>query len=397
VYDFSCNYWYDNSFTTYVYVPCHPYCQTCTASWNNAYCQSCRHDTANAYLWLNWVNTNNQMCETYCPSRGDNLYQGQFIAQATDLVCTWCNYTCSWCADFSNGNTCYRCVNNYYLWLNWTDQSYTRCDNFCPNRSDYAFKGQYIAQSTDATCSWCSALCSWCADNSGGTTCYSCIVGAYLYLNWPDTNYNYCAYTCPSRTNNQYQGQYIANAADHTCTWCNYTCSWCGDLSGGNTCYRCVNNYYLWLNWTDQSFTRCDNFCPNRSDYAFTGQYIAHTTDATCSWCSSLCSWCENYSGGTTCFSCVVGAYLWLNWTDHSYTYCATYCPKRSDNAFQGQYIAQTSDHICTWCNVTCSWCADLSGGNTCYTCITTAYLLANNALCMSSFPYDNGYCYPDY
>lgn len=167
-------------------------------------------------------------------------------------------------------------------------------------------------------------------------------------------------------------------------------------------CFTCVNGYYRWQNWTDTAaayYNYCDTYCPNRaSDYKYTGQYIPYTNSGVCYWCSSLCAWCADYSGGTKCFACVQNSYLWLNYTDATYFYCSTSCPnRRADNVYPGQYIANAADHTCTFCNATCSWCADYSGGNTCYTCITTAYLLANHALCVSSFPYDNGYCYPDY
>jgi hypothetical protein len=101
------------------------------------------------------------------------------------------------------------------------------------------------------------------------------------------------------------------------------------------------------------------------------------------------------------CDSCThnnYNAYLWLNWPNTGYRRCDTYCPNRnSDNAYKGQYIANVGDTVCSWCNATCSKCEDFNGGNYCRTCITSAYLLANQALCMSTFPGDSANCRPDY
>lgn len=146
-YDFNYNYYCDDSLTTYVYTPCHPYCNSCTVSWRYDYCQSCRHDTSRAYLWLNWPDTGYQICYTYCPRRTDNAYKGMYIAATGDLTCSWCSALCSWCADLNAGGYCYTCITSAYLIDNYAECTATfPYDSYC-----YTNK-QCVSDSTGGGC-----------------------------------------------------------------------------------------------------------------------------------------------------------------------------------------------------------------------------------------------------
>lgn len=111
--------------------------------------------------------------------------------------------------------------------------------------------------------------------------------------------------------------------------------------------------------------------------------------------CHLYCASCTAVNTNVQCQSCTHAynmSYLWLNWPDTSYNVCDLTCPTRSDNLYTGQYINNTANLTCSWCPTTCSRCTDFNS-TYCRTCLTTAYLLANRALCLTTFPSDTISC----
>lgn len=203
----------------YVYVPCHPYCATCTAFWDNTKCQSCnRLVVNNTYQWLNWADTSYTQCDTYCPSRSDNLYAGQYIANTSNLTCSWCLSTCSRCTDLNNGGYCRTCVTTAYL---LTDRSLCLstfpsdttacaaadyvCVTTCPSNLyfpvsqanantltyDWAYYNSdpYVRQTN--VCYLCHRYCYTCTDKYD----YSCSACAYGFFKWQQYG-SRCGYFC---------------------------------------------------------------------------------------------------------------------------------------------------------------------------------------------------------
>jgi len=77
--------------------------------------------------------------------------------------------------------------------------------------------------------------------------------------------------------------------------------------------------------------------------------------------CHRRCGSCNSPYSSTNCLTCqhtYDTVYLWQNVSGgNTYTRCDTTCLVRTDNVVRGQYIRNTSDLVCSLCNVTCSRC----------------------------------------
>lgn len=149
-----------------------------------------------------------------------------------------------------------------------------------------------------------------------------------------------------------YNTIYYYHATNRARSWnCYYhnsgSCYTCCD----GCCCGCGRNCYRY--WWDGNYYRYDwqsnYYCDDSKTVAI--YYPCHPYCASCNvqWNYDYCDSCTHNNHN---------AYKWLNWADTSYRRCLTYCPNRNyDNAYQGQYIANTGDLTCSWCNSTCSKC----------------------------------------
>lgn len=267
------NYYNDDAITTTLYVPCHPYCSSCTSSWSHVYCQSCWDLNGAAYRWLAWGSASNYIdtCHNYCPNDADNgynnLYPGTYIISSSPYYpfCGQCNTTCSVCANNQGGQVCTVCVSNAALLQNYAlctqtfpNDPYCQTDNQCvfnscptnlyfwlprsqTSNSAYPFtaNGAWNLRVTNV-CYLCHRYCLTCSDQYDNT-CTSCAYSYYYWSQYP----NRCNYYCNEGvyTSGGTKGEYVIATTNRACGVCDAGCKFCATTS--SKCYICQDSHFL--------------------------------------------------------------------------------------------------------------------------------------------------------
>lgn len=282
----------------------------------------------------------------------------QYYCDDSDYIHVYspCHPYCATCTSPWNNNYCQSChhnFNNAYLWLNWGNTNYQKCDTTCPNQiSAGIYTGQYIRAVTDLTCSWCHSTCSSCNDLSGGLTCRTCINTYYLLANYAE-----CVATFP-------------NAADKANCQTDYQCV-----------TPCPNNLYFELSIASTS----------SSSYPWTANNADPLIRQTniCYLCHEYCFTC-NQRFNYNCQACAAGYYKWQQYSNYCHRYC--HAGVYTSGGIVGEFLASNAatTRVCTRCDTGCYYCSGTA--STCYMCQDNYYLVDDRTTCISTYSTTSSY-----